>query len=136
MLILWFSLAVLTTVSLVFAQCHICLTVSLCVVRWAVQGNGRFLYSHITGITGVIALISTMMISLPMLVPWLKTRMTWEQRKGMHYMCIAWGIALVFHAPAMHICYIMGSTVTLYLLDYGYGFWIRTHLIRTLELTR
>ena len=82
----------------------VCLHAIAHTVRWAIQGNLSMLYSHITGITGVISIGVTPLIVLPMVVPALKVRIPWEVRKYLHVFCsIIWGASISFHAPHMWI---------------------------------
>ena len=55
------------------------------------------------GMTGLIAITCTPFIVLPMGMPQLKRLLSYELRKGVHYMALVWGIALACHAPAMHV---------------------------------
>mmetsp|Transcript_26201 Transcript_26201/g.86059 ORF Transcript_26201/g.86059 Transcript_26201/m.86059 type:complete len:354 (-) Transcript_26201:40-1101(-) len=110
---------------------------SLChTLRWARQGNLHFLYTHVTGRSGVVSLLCTPLIVWPMFLPALKRRMRWELRKGLHYLSIVWGIAIAFHAPAMHIRYTIGIPVALYIADLAWGFFRTTHLISSSVFVR
>ena len=110
------------------AACH--------VARWVVQGNARFLYASQTGATGVLMIVLTPLIVLPMALPALRARYKWEWRKGLHYLSVAWGVALACHAPAMQVAYLVGGALAVYALDYTWGLLARTHRIATSEFTR
>ena len=71
--------------------------------RLGLRTELRLLYEHVTGRSGVVALVCTPLVVLPMGVPWLKKKLGWEWRKGLHYLSIAWGVAVAFHAPATHV---------------------------------
>ena len=98
-------------------------------IRWGLQGRINLLWGHVTGVTGAACFLMTPLITWPMLWPSLKTKITYEVRKGLHYLSIVWGVALMFHAPKMHIRYLMGTPLVLYVADWIYGFFARTFLV-------
>jgi len=51
-----------------------------------------------------------------MTVPYLKKRISFEWRKLLHYLCIVWGVALMFHAP-QRIFWLVGIPVFVYVAD-------------------
>jgi len=104
-------------------------------VRWATQGNLHLLWDHVTGRSGLISILCTPLIVLPMTVPSLRSRISWEVRKGLHYLSIVWGVAILFHAPKQHIAYIMGVPVVLYCADYLVGAFWRTYHVPSPTLT-
>ena len=114
--------------TVVHASCH--------AARWVNQGNAHFLLTHVTGRSGLIAIAVTPLIVCPMLFPSLKRRFTWEFRRTAHYLAVVWGVAMCFHAPKMHIAYLFGSAVALYLADVLYGSLFNTHRIDNTVFTR
>ena len=138
---------------IVHSVCHM--------VRWGLQGEFHFLWSNVTGRSGAIALLVTPLIAWPM--SWAifkKTEievstngsdgrggfekklmpnpfcLSWEVRKALHYLSIAWGICIVLHAPKTHIGYLVGIPVFMYIADYIYGFFWRTYQIAQPTFTR
>ena len=73
--------------------------------RWASQGNLAFLWTHVTGRSGVISLLLTPLIVLPMRWAKLRKQMRWELRKALHYLSIVWCFSICFHAPLQHIAW-------------------------------
>ena len=106
-------------------------------LRWGLQGRIDFIWKHATGITGAICFVLTPLIVWPMAVIFLKSSLSWEIRKGLHYLAVMWGITIMFHAPKMQIIYLMGVPVILYLLDWIYGFFARTYFVdKAVSFTR
>ena len=56
-------------------------------------------------------------------------RWSWERRKALHYLSVIWAFSICFHAPLMHIAYLVGIPLGLYALDYVYGTFFRTYKI-------
>ena len=106
------------------------------ITRWLLQGNGRFLVQHQTGVSGLISFLLTPLITLPLAVPYLKKRMSWEWRKGLHYLSIVWGVSICFHAPTQLISYLIGVPVCMYLSDYLIGSLLRTYRIDSSAFSR
>lgn len=120
---------VVGVVVLIHGVCHM--------LRWALQGQIHFLWEHVTGITGGVCFLLTPLISWPMVWQSLKAKLTWEFRKGLHYLSIVWGVTIMFHAPQMHIRYLMGFPVIIYIADWIYGFFCRTYLVdKAVSFTR
>lgn len=66
--------------------------------RWAVQGNLYLVFGSTSGITGVIVIVSTLIVVLPMTV--LKRHLKFEVRKYLHYVFFTvFAVAMCFHAP-------------------------------------
>ena len=105
-------------------------------LRWGLAGDISLLWTHVTGRSGLVALLLTPLIVWPMLFRGLRKRMRYEVRKALHYLSIVWGIALCFHAPQRHIAIVMGIAVGVYVLDYLYGFFFAIHHLPTLRFTR
>ena len=105
---------------------------SVChMVRWALQGNARLLLTHPTGVSGLICFVLIPIITVPLSVAYVKKRMAWEWRKGLHYLSIVWGITICFHAPLMDIAWLMGVPVGMYLADLLLGSIWRTYRVDT-----
>lgn len=106
------------------------------VLRWARRNNDIQLLLHSsTGITGLIAIILTPFIVLPMTVPYLKSRMRFEWRKALHYLCIVWGAALMCHAPN-RIFWLIGIPVFVYTADKMVEAFFKTHLVESAHFQR
>ena len=73
----------------------VCTTCHL--ARWAHQGNLHLFSHHTSGITGLVVIVSTFLICLPMMI-W-KDIIKYELRKLPHYLFLTFWIAMCFHAP-------------------------------------
>ncbi len=104
-------------------------------LRWGLRGNIQLLWQTRTGVTGYFALLFTPMIVWPMALPWLKKHLSFEFRKGLHFLSIFWALALVYHAPS-RIYWLVGVPSLVYLADRIYGFFRKTHLIENVEFER
>ena len=105
-------------------------------LRWGLRGDDiQLLWQSRTGMSGLVACLATPLIVWPMALPWLKKRMSFELRKGLHYLSWAWALALVFHAPA-RIYWLIGIPSLVYLVDFVFGCLLRTHLIETVAFER
>jgi hypothetical protein len=75
-----------------------CLHTIFHLIRWSIQNNlQQLLFHHTTGVTGLIVIISTFIIVIPMTV--LKNQFKFEIRKYAHYFFWIFCIAMSFHAP-------------------------------------
>ena len=104
-------------------------------LRWGLNNDIALLWRTSTGITGMIAAFVTPLICWPMAVPYLKQHITFEVRKGLHYLSIVWAIVLLFHASS-RIFYLIGIAALVYVLDYIYGYIMRNNLIETAYFER
>lgn len=120
--------AIVGTDVMIHGTCHM--------IRWGLQNNIEFIWTTHTGRSGVLAMAITPLITWPMLYPRFKKALSWEWRKGLHYLSIAWGFCAMFHAPQMHIIYLMGIPVVTYLLDYVIGYFWRTYLVESSTFKR
>ena len=75
----------------------------------------------------MIAIGVTPLIILPMAVPYLRSRISFEWRKLMHYLCIVWAIALMCHAP-QRIFWLIGVPFVIYVADKMVQVFSVTHL--------
>ena len=121
-------------------------------LRWARRNDDiQLLWTTRTGITGLVALIVTPLIVLPMSLPILKAKLSFELRKGeskgprnehiisslpedlttllvgIHYLAIVWAAALMAHAPE-RIFWMIGVPFLIYIADLIIGY-NKTHLI-------
>lgn len=102
------------------------------VIRWSLQEDKiSLLVDHVTGWTGLITFSLLFVIVLPMQWEWLKSKMRFEVRKGLHCLSIVWGLVLMFHSPKGNILIIVGIAVCLYILDSIYGLFARTYHIQS-----
>eukprot|EP00581_Thalassiosira_minuscula_P014928 CAMPEP_0183730492 /NCGR_PEP_ID=MMETSP0737-20130205/32987_1 /TAXON_ID=385413 /ORGANISM="Thalassiosira miniscula, Strain CCMP1093" /LENGTH=858 /DNA_ID=CAMNT_0025963009 /DNA_START=206 /DNA_END=2782 /DNA_ORIENTATION=- len=106
------------------------------ILRWARRNNDiQLLWTSSTGITGLTAIILCPFIVLPMTVPYLKRRMSFEWRKGLHYFSIVWCAALMCHAPE-RIFWLIGIPVFIYSADKMVEIFFRTHLVESAHFQR
>jgi predicted ferric reductase len=104
-------------------------------LRWGLAGDLRLLWQCSTGISGLISLILTPLITWPMLFTRLKVAIDFTTRKALHYLSVVWVISICFHAPASWIRYIMGIAAGIYACDWIYGF-AKLYHATTLMFTR
>jgi len=106
------------------------------IVRWARRKDDiQLLWNSQTGLTGLIAIILCPFIVLPMTVPYLKKQMSFEWRKGLHYLSIIWGAALMCHAPA-RIFWVIGIPFFIYAADKMMEGFLKTHLVESAHFQR
>ena len=99
-------------------------------VRWGIRDvDIRFVWTNQTGVTGLVAFLTLPMIVIPMLTVVRPIISTWEYRKALHYLSWLFGVALMFHAPAMNIAWLIAVPFFIYLFDWIFGFYARTFLI-------
>ena len=53
-------------------------------LRWGLAGDIRLLWTHVTGVTGLVSLLVTPLIVWPMLFPILRKKIPFEWRKAAH----------------------------------------------------
>jgi len=105
-------------------------------LRWARRNNDiQLLWTTRTGVTGLVAVSLIPFIVLPMTVPYLKTRMSYEWRKGLHYLSALWGVALMCHAPE-RIFFLVGIPLFVYVADKVVGGLFKTHLVESAHFQR
>uniref|UniRef100_A0A7S2A4J8 FAD-binding FR-type domain-containing protein n=1 Tax=Trieres chinensis TaxID=1514140 RepID=A0A7S2A4J8_TRICV len=97
------------------------------VLRWADQGHIALLWEHQTGFTGVVILVVTPLIVVPMIC-W-KEKIRYEIRKGLHYLFYVFAICMCFHGG--YIGYVLGFCISLYSLDMMYITLFMTEKIET-----
>ncbi|KAL9186835.1 hypothetical protein ACHAXT_010555 [Thalassiosira profunda] len=105
-------------------------------LRWARRRDDiKLLWTSQTGITGLVALIMLPILVLPMAVPYLKNKLSFEWRKGLHYLSVVWGAALMFHAPS-RIFYLIGVPLLIYIADRIFGTLFKTYLVENAHFER
>jgi len=104
-------------------------------MRWGLNGDMSLLWRTSTGITGLLAAVLIPFIVLPMAVPFLKKKVRYEVRKGLHYLSIIWAVALLFHAPTK-IPFLIGIPALVYAVDYVLGYFWRNNLIENVFFER
>lgn len=104
-------------------------------MRWGLNGDMSLLWRTSTGITGLVAVVVIPFIVLPMVVPFLKKKVRYEVRKGLHYLSIIWAVALLFHAPTK-IPFLIGIPALVYAVDYVLGYFWRNNLIENVFFER
>lgn len=70
-----------------------------------------------------------------MVLPYLKKKMPFELRKGLHYLFLVWGVALMNHAP-QRIVWLIGVPFCIYLADKLVGAVSKTHLLESAHFER
>ena len=102
------------------------------VARWAIRGDSRFLYAHVTGRTGVLALLAAPVVVLPMAWGRLRKKVRYEVRKGLHTAgALVMGIAVALHAPKSVVAYVVGPALAVYAADVLYQVFALTFHIET-----
>lgn len=67
---------------------------------------------------------------------YLKTKLSFEFRKTIHYVAWLWGIALIFHAPNDRIFWLIGGPLFIQFLDWCIGIFSRIHKFNTAYFKR
>ena len=106
------------------------------VIRWSVQGNLKFLVEHPTGITGLICIVLTPLIVLPMQWEYLRKNIPFETRKQLHYTSWIWMGALCFHAPKRNVFWIVGTPLVIYWVDWFWGMFKTTKMAPSARFVR
>ncbi|KAL7532054.1 hypothetical protein ACHAWF_003998 [Thalassiosira exigua] len=102
-------------------------------LRWAHQGNLELLWTSRAGLSGLIAVVATPLISFFMMS--CKTYISYEIRKGLHYLFFLFVTALCFHVPPSgipnggFIAYVLGASIVLYALDSLYVLFFMTERV-------
>jgi predicted ferric reductase len=108
--------------------------------RWGAQGNIHLLWTSAAGITGLIVVISTPLITFPML--YFRKSLSYEVRKLLHYLFYVFAIALCWHVPISgipnggFIAPVMGGSILLYTLDSLYVYFFMTESVETTTFSR
>ena len=106
-------------------------------LRWVDQGNISLLWEHRAGFSGLVVVVATPIITLPMMY-W-KRSIPYEIRKGIHYLFYIFAIGLCFHAPPSgipkggFIAYVMGFSICVYTVDVLYIFFFMIENIETTQ---
>jgi len=97
-------------------------TVSHC-LRWVIARNFELLVQTQTGITGLIPVIVLPIITVIMMKKKFKTEISYEIRKGLHYLFYPFALILCWHVPGGYVGLVMGVALSMYVLDSLY-IWI------------
>ena len=105
------------------------------VARWSQQGNLYLLFHHFSGISGFVIILSCLIICIPMAM--CKGTIKYEIRKFVHFLFLAFALALCFHTPVSAIpnggftAYVFSILLVWYMLDTFYCFFFMTEKIET-----
>ena len=111
--------------------------VVLHLVRWAEQGNISLLWTHRTGLSGLVVIVVTPLITLPMV--YFKKRIPYEIRKGLHWLFYLFAVGMCFHVPTAAFpnggfcTYVMGTCIVFYTLDRLY---VEAFMTEKIEVSR
>lgn len=109
------------------------------IARWAVQGNMHLLVDHFSGLSGLVIILSCLLICIPMTL--FREKMKYELRKNLHYLFIVFAGALIFHTPTSAIpnggftAYVFGILLSWYFLDATYCYFFMTEKIDTTKFS-
>lgn len=109
--------------------------------RWINQGNGELLWTHFSGISGIIIFTSLLLVSIPMMFQSLRRKMKYEIRKNTHYLFLAFALGLCFHSKAKGIPnggfspYVFGILLVWFFLDSFYCHFFMSEKIDTTQFT-
>ena len=104
--------------------------------RWARRKDDiQLLWSTTTGITGMVCILLSWLIIIPMMLPYLKKSVSYEWRKGLHYLSVLWAVGLMCHAP-QRIFWMMGVPLLLYLTDKMLEIFTKTFLVESAHFER
>lgn len=104
-------------------------------IRWGTAGNISLLWTHPTGVSGLVVVLATPLITLPML--YMKTTLPYEVRKALHYLFYVFAVGMCFHVPASGVPnggflpYVLGACIVIYFLDAMYIEMFMTEKIET-----
>jgi len=102
------------------------------VARWATQGNLDYLYSQVSGRSGVVAVLCMGLVILPMAWERLRSTLSYEVRKYTHVLfALSAMIALMYHAPKTNIGPILALTLAVYGLDVLYQTLVLTYKVES-----
>lgn len=104
-------------------------------LRWGLNNEMSLLWLTTVGISGLITAVVTPLICWPMVVPYLKQRISFEVRKGLHYLSNCFAIALLFHAPS-RAPFLIGIPALVYVVDCIFGYVKRNNLIEAAYFER
>lgn len=99
------------------------------------KSSMELLYTHQTGLTGLLMLFSLCLIVFPHIYQPLRRKLTFERRYSLHFFFWVYGLALTFHAPSGFSFYVMGTTLVIYTVDSAVCLIFHTHTIETIYAT-
>ena len=103
------------------------------------QGNMYLLFKHFSGITGVLIILSCLLICIPMTI--YRKEIRYEIRKRMHYLFILFAVAMMFHTPASGMPnggftgIVFGTIIIWYCMDATYCMFFMTEKIETTKFS-
>ncbi|EED87425.1 predicted protein [Thalassiosira pseudonana CCMP1335] len=106
-------------------------------LRWGIQGNIDLLWTNITGLSGLIVVLATPLITFPMFINPLRLAMSYEVRKGLHYLFYLFAIGMCFHNKTSAFPnggfnqVVLGFCIVYYTLDSLYVMIFMTEMIET-----
>ncbi|KAL7537204.1 hypothetical protein ACHAXR_008944 [Thalassiosira sp. AJA248-18] len=101
-------------------------------LRWGHHGNIKLLWTSAAGLSGLITVVATPFITVIM---HFKTTISYEIRKGLHYLFFLFAIAMCFHVPPSgipnggFIAYVLGFSIAMYTLDRLYIVFFMTERV-------
>lgn len=102
-------------------------------LRWSHQHNIKLLWTSTAGFTGLITVIVTPLITMIMMFK--PKQISYEIRKGLHYLFFVFAIAMCFHVPTSgipnggYIAYVLGSIIVMYSFDRLYVIFFMTERV-------
>ena len=94
------------------------------VLRWGNQGNLSLLFTHYSGISGVLVVTTLLLICIPMI--YFVGKVSYELRKALHYLFVIFCLAMAAHSPTSTIpnggftAWVFPILLAWYSLDYLY----------------
>lgn len=104
-------------------------------LRWAAQGNLYLMFQNQSGVSGVIVIVSTLLICLPMMYG--KRNVAYEIRKATHYLFLLFALAMCFHVPSSGFPnggfapYVFGILIVWWIVDSMLVQWFLTEKIQS-----
>ncbi|CAM9595413.1 unnamed protein product [Choristocarpus tenellus] len=95
--------------------------------RFLAQDGGRILLDNGITRSGIVAVVLLLVSVLPMSLPWLRQKITYEVRKGFHYLAVVALISICFHNFALSIVVVV--ILVVFAGDFAYFYLYGTHLI-------
>jgi len=106
-------------------------------LRWGVAGNIDLLWTNPTGLSGLIVVLATPLITFPMFINKIRLSMSYEIRKALHYLFYLFAIGMCFHNKTSAFPnggfnqITMGFCIIYYTLDSLYVMFFMTEIIET-----
>eukprot|EP00581_Thalassiosira_minuscula_P016601 CAMPEP_0183722588 /NCGR_PEP_ID=MMETSP0737-20130205/14497_1 /TAXON_ID=385413 /ORGANISM="Thalassiosira miniscula, Strain CCMP1093" /LENGTH=885 /DNA_ID=CAMNT_0025952781 /DNA_START=891 /DNA_END=3548 /DNA_ORIENTATION=+ len=106
-------------------------------LRWASQGNMILLLESNAGLSGLVTVVVTSLITFPMMYRTFKDKIFYELRKGLHYLFYLFALVMCFHVPTSAIpnggflAPVLATCIALYMLDAIYVYLFMCEKIET-----